>query len=80
MGAPFSNTRVANEVACQWMRRTRVLYDTVKDARGELTKAAKRSMDVGPQPGEAMLKVVHGAHEAWIGLRSLEFKVHGSRS
>jgi len=71
----FSLARVANEVAAQWINRSRVLYDTVQDSRGQLTKVAKHPLDSIPAPDESVLKEVPGAYEAWKGLSSLEFRV-----
>ena len=71
----FSHARVANEVAAQWINRSRVLYDTVQDSRGQLTKVAKHPLDSIPAPDESVLKEVPGAYEAWKGLSSLEFRV-----
>ena len=71
----FSHARVANEVAAQWINRSRVLYDTVRDSRGQLTKVAKHPLDSIPAPDESVLREVPGAYEAWKGLSSLEFRV-----
>jgi hypothetical protein len=53
-GASFSQYCVANEVANQWMARTRVLHDYVQDARGQITKVAKQPLDSVPQPNDIM--------------------------
>ena len=60
-GAPFSHARVSNEVAAQWMSRTRVLHDNVQDARGQLTKVPKHPVDSVPAPDENILREVLGA-------------------
>ena len=69
-GACFSEARVSNEVASQWINRSRVLYDYVKDKRGQVTKAPKHPIDSVPAPEESTLKEVPGAWEAWKGLSS----------
>ena len=55
-GASFSQARVANEVANQWMARARVLHDYVQDTRGQITKVAKQPLDSVPQPNEDVLR------------------------
>ena len=74
-GASFSHLRAANEVASQWMARTRVLHDHVTDSRGEVAKVPKQPLDSMPQPPEDILKQTPGAWEAWKGLSSLGFNV-----
>ena len=51
-----SQAGVANEVANQWMARTRVLHDYVQKTRGQITKLAKQPLDSVPQPNEDVLK------------------------
>ena len=74
-GASFSYLRVSNEVATQWMARTRVLHDHVVDARGEVTKVPKHPLDTVPEPSEEAMKQHPGAFEAWKGLSALNLKV-----
>ena len=74
-GASFSQVRVANEVASQWMARTRVLHDSVKDQRGNVTRVPRQPLDKVPPPAEDVLKETPGALEAWKGLSALDFKV-----
>ena len=74
-GATFSHLRASNEVAKQWMARTRVLYDHHVDVRGQVTKVPKQPLDSVPQPAEDILKQTPGAWEAWKGLSALELKV-----
>ena len=74
-GAAFSHLRASNEVASQWLARTRVLHDHIVDERGEVTKIAKQPLDSVPQPAEDVLKQTPGAFEAWKGLSSLDLKV-----
>ena len=78
----FPQARVANEVANQWMARTRVLHDYVQDTRGQNTKVAKQPLDSVPQPNEDVLRQTPGAYEAWQGLSKMDLKVcvvRGSR-
>ena len=49
-GASFTHTRVSNEVASQWMTRTRVLFDSVTDGRGSVAKIARYPADSVPDP------------------------------
>ncbi len=74
-GASFSHLRVANEVANQWMARTRVLHDYVRDGRGQLSKAPRQPLDKVPPPSEDVLRETPGALEAWRGLSALDLKV-----
>ena len=74
-GTPFSHARVSNEVASQWDNRSRVLYDSVKDTRGQLTQVPKHPLDAVPPPADSILKEVPGAYGAWRGLSSLDLKV-----
>ena len=74
-GSSFSHLRVSNEVASQWMARTRVLHDYVKDARGDVSKVPKQPLDKVPPPAEDILKETPGAYEAWKGLSALDLKV-----
>ena len=74
-GASFSQQRVANEVANQWISRTRILQDAVLDARGARTKVPKQPLDTVPPPSEEVLKEIPGALEAWKGLSALDLKV-----
>ena len=75
VGANFSEERVAGLIASQWMARTRVLYDTIVDGAGAVTKVPKQPADTVPPPTEEVLKQVPGALTAWKGMRALEFKV-----
>ena len=82
LGAQFSHSRVTNEVASQWMARTRVLHDYVKDSLGQVSKVPKHPIDTVPEPDEATLRQIPGAYEAYKGIRALEFKtcvVRGGR-
>ena len=82
-GVSFSHARVSNEVAAQWINRSRVLYDQVQDSSGKLTKVAKHPLDSAPPPEESVLKEVVGAYEAWKGPTFLDLKVcivRGGRS
>ena len=74
-GASFSHSRAANEIANQWMSRTRVLHDYVQDSRGEITKVPKQPLDSVPQPAEDVLRQTPGAYEAWQGLSKMDLKV-----
>lgn len=74
-GASFTLSRVANEVAEQWMNRTRILYDRVQDGMGNYTKTPKQPISTVPEPDEALLKQTPGVFEAWKGLSNLELKV-----
>ena len=74
LGANFSQARVANEVAHQWMSRKRVLHDYVKDSLGQVSMNPKHPVDSVPEPDEETLKQVPGALEAWRGLRALEMR------
>jgi hypothetical protein len=74
-GASFSHARAANEVANQWMSRTRVLHDYVQDSRGEITKVPKQPLDSVPQLAEDVLRQTPGAYEAWQGLSKMDLKV-----
>ena len=74
-GASFSQQRVANEIANQWISRTRILQDAVLDARGARTKVPKQPLDTVPPPSEEVLKEIPGALEAWKGLSALDLKV-----
>ena len=71
----FPHARAANEVANQWMSRTRVLHDYVQDSRGEITKVPKQPLDSVPQPAEDVLRQTPGAYEAWQGLSKMDLKV-----
>ena len=74
-GASLTHTRVSNEVASQWMARTRVLFDSITDGRGHVTKVARYPKDYVPDPDEHLLKQTPGAYEAWKGLHALSFQV-----
>ena len=74
-GATFAQMRAANEVAGQWMARSRVLHDRVVDERGGITRVPKQPMDSVPLPAEDILKEMPGAFEAWKGLGALDLKV-----
>ena len=74
-GATFAQMRVSNEVAGQWMARSRVLHDRVVDERGGITRVPKQPMDSVPMPAEDILKEMPGAFEAWKGLSSLDLNV-----
>ena len=65
-GAPFSHACVSNEVASQWMNRTRVLHDNVQDARGQLTKVPKHPVDSVPAPDENILREVLGTRHLCV--------------
>ena len=81
-GASFSQARVANEVANQWMERTRVLHDYVQDTRGQHTKVPKQPLDSVPQPNEDVLRQTPGAYAAWQGLIKMDLNmrvVRGSK-
>ena len=71
----FSQARVANEVANQWMARTRVVHAYVQDTRGQITKVAKQPLDNVPQPNEDVLKQTPRAYESWQGLSKMDLKV-----
>ena len=71
----MSQARAANEVANQWMARTRVLHDYVQDARGEITKVPKQPLDSVPQLAEDVRRQTPGAYEAWQGLSKMDLKV-----
>ena len=73
--AYFSQARVANEFANQWMARTRVLHDYVQDTRGQITKVAKQPLDSVPQPNEDVLRQTPRAYESWQGLIKMDLKV-----
>ena len=64
-GASFSHAHVANDVANQWMARTRAPHDYVQDTRGQITKVAKQPLDSVPQPDVDVLKQTPRAYEAW---------------
>ena len=74
IGAQFSHSRVANEVASQWMGKARILNDHVTDSLGQVSKVPKHPIDTVPDPDEATLKQIPGAYEALKGLQALEFK------
>jgi len=74
-GASFAQARVANEVANQWIARTRVLHDYGNNSVGQLTKVAKQPLESAPQPSEDVLKQTPGAYEAWQGLHKMDLKV-----
>ena len=54
LGASLTHTRVSNEVAAQWVNRSRVLYDMVRDTRGQLTKVPNHPFDSAPPPEESV--------------------------
>eukprot|EP00974_Lingulodinium_polyedra_P018504 1790270-Lingulodinium_polyedra.AAC.1 len=55
-GAFFPRAGVSNQVAAEWMSRTRVLYDKVQAPCGHLTMVPKHPQDSVPAPGETILK------------------------
>ena len=75
VGAQFSRARVANQVASDWISRSRVLYDYIIDGSQQLNKVAKYPAQSVPDPDEDVLKKTPGAYEAWKGLSELPLKV-----
>ena len=79
--ALFTVRRLANIITKEWLRRSIVLHDTVRDMRGE-TEVAVYPSDVVPPPTDEQLRSIKGGAAAWRGLAALEFKtcfVRGSK-
>ena len=67
-GADFTHQRVSGEVATQWIKRQRVLFDET----GDNGRVAVHPKDCPTQPSESELRQVPGAWEAWNGLHNLK--------
>ena len=79
--ASFSERRVANIISKEWLSRTIILKDTVKDYRGATEEPVYPNDTVLP-PTDEQLRSIHGGVAAYKGLSALELKacfVRGSR-
>ena len=72
-GSDFAQTRVAGEVAKNWINRKMNLHDTVTDRNKTRVTVPPQTYDA--EPTEEVLKSIPGALDAWRGIHKLELQV-----